>query len=247
MENLNHSMRPKVKGDTFFLPDPNGGVYFWNNEGSFRMEGETIGQWIEKLIPVLNGEHTLEDLTDGLPDQYRNQVFEITEVLYKNGFIRDVSQDCPHQLPDEVLQRYASQIEFLDTLCNSAAYRFQSYRQTKVLAVGAGPFLVSLVAELLESGLPKVHVLVTDSMPTNRQRLVELAAHSRKTDPEVALEEITLQKEGVSSWREVVQPFHSILYVSQESDVEELRVLHTACRRCYSLPCVCSRWGWRVR
>jgi putative thiazole-containing bacteriocin maturation protein len=236
-------MRLKVKGDTFFLPDPDGGVYFRNNIGSFRMEGEMIDRWVEKLMPVFNGEHTLEDLTDGLPDAYRDRVYEIAEMLYVNGFVRDVSQDRPHQLPDEVLQKYASQIEFLDSFSDSGAYRFQSYRQTNVLAVGSGPFFISLVAALLESGLPKFHVLVTDSVPTNRQRLAELAAHARKTDPEVAVEEIALQQGGASFWRDAVQPFHSILYVSQEGDVEELKVLHAVCReeKKVLLPAMCLK------
>lgn len=230
MTNLNPSMRLKVKRDTFFIPDPNGGVYFRNNVCSFRIEGKTIYQWIEKLIPMFNGEHTLEELTDGLPNQYRERVYKIAEMLYQNGFVRDVSQDRPHQLPDEVCKKYASQIELLENVTDSGAYRFQSYRQAKVLAVGSGSFFVSLVASLLESGLPRFHLLITNSVPTNRERLWELARHARKTDPAVALEEITLQKERVDSWKEVVQPFDWILYVSQEGDIEELRALHAVCR-----------------
>lgn len=230
MANLNPSMRLKVKRDTFFLPDPDGGVYFRNNSISFRIEGRTIDQWIEKLTPLFNGEYTLEDLTDGLPDQHRNQVYQIAEILYQNGFVRDISQDRPHQLPDQVLKKYASQIEFLDNFGGSGAYRFQSYRQTKVLAVGSGPFFVSLVAALLESGLPRFHMLITDSVQTSRQRLAELASHARRIDPEVVLEEVTPHKEGVSFWREAVQPFDTVLYVSQEDNVEELRVLHAVCR-----------------
>lgn len=157
--------------------------------------------------------------------------------------VKDVSQDRPHQLPDEVLKKYAAQIKFLDSFGDSGAYLFQSYRQSKVLAVGSGPFLVSLVAALFESGLSKFHVLITDSLPTNRQRLTELAEHARKTDPEATIKEIThtLLKKGVSSWREAVQPVHSILYVSQEGDVEELRALHAVCReeKKVLLPAIC--------
>ena len=54
--------------------------------------------------------------------------------------------------------------------------------------------------------------------------------HARKTDPEVAVQEVTLKNGEESSWRKLVQPFDSILYVSQEGDVEELRVLHRICR-----------------
>jgi len=231
MTNLSPSSRLKVKGDTFFLLDPNGGVYFRNNTGSVRIEGRAIDQWIEMLIPMFNGEHTMEELTDGLPDQHGERVYEIAEMLAENGFVRDVSQDRQHQLAEEVLKKYASQIEFLDHFIDSGAYRFQSYRRAKVLAVGSGAFFVSLVAALLESGLPKLHVLVTDSLPTNRQRLDELTAHARKTDPEVNLEEVLLPNREMSGWQEAVDPFESILYVSQQGDVEELRMLDTVCRQ----------------
>ncbi|MEK3886145.1 putative thiazole-containing bacteriocin maturation protein [Bacillus sp. FSL K6-3431] len=241
MTNLTSSMRLKVKRDTFFLPDPNSGVYFRNNLSSFRMEGSAIDQWVEKLIPMFNGEYTLGDLTDGLPGSYRDRVYEIAGVLFRNGFVRDVSQDRQHQLADQVLKKHASQIEFLDSFGDSGAYRFQTYRRGKVLVVGSGPFFISLVSALFESGLPKFHVLITDSVPTNKQRLMEIVAHAQKTDSEVVVEEVSLQKEGAGAWREIVQPVDSILYVSQEAEVEELRVLHTVCReeKKILLPALC--------
>ncbi|WP_405080755.1 putative thiazole-containing bacteriocin maturation protein [Paenibacillus chitinolyticus] len=240
MANLNPSMRLKVKRDTFFLPDVSG-VYFRNNVSSFRMEGEAIDQWIETLIPIFNGEHKLEDLTAGLPDQHRNQVYEIAEVFYRNGFARDVSQDTPHQLPEEVLTKYASQIEFLDHFGDSGAYRFQCYRQTKVLVVGSGPFLISAISALLESGLPKFHVLVSGTESTDRQRMAELVAHARITDSEVAVEEVALPKGDGSWWRQAVRPFDSIVFVAREGDARELRILHAACREEQKLflPAVC--------
>lgn len=240
---MNPSMRLKVNGDTFFLPDSDDGVYFRNNRGSFRMEGTAIDKWIEKLIPVFTGEHTMEELTDRLPAPHRNRVYEIAESLYQNGFVRDVSQDRPHHLPDEIVRKYASQIEFLDSFGGSGAHRFQSYRQSNVLAVGSGPFFVSLIAALLESGLPKLRMLITDALPTSRQRLEELVAHARATDREVEAEEIAVRKEGGIPWREVVRPFEAILYVSQEGDLSELRALHAACRaeNKVLLPAICAR------
>ncbi|GLB61606.1 putative thiazole-containing bacteriocin maturation protein [Cytobacillus sp. NCCP-133] len=229
MKNLTPSMRLKVKRDTFFLPDPTKGVYFRNNVSSFRMEGSMIDQWIQKLIPMFNGENTLGDLTAGLPGPHRNRVFEIAEVLYRNGFVRDVSQDHPHQLKDHVLKKYSSQIEFLESFGDSGAYRFQAYRQAKVLAAGSGPFFVSLVSSLIESGLQKVHMLITDPESTNRQRLKDIIEHARQTDPDVSVEEVTHQKDEDDSWEELIQPYDSILYVSDSGDVEELRVIHAVC------------------
>jgi putative thiazole-containing bacteriocin maturation protein len=230
LTNLTPSMRLKVKRDTFFLPDSHNGVYFRNNISSFRMEGASIDKWVEKLIPIFNGEYSLSDITKGLAGPYRDRVYEIADTLYRNGYVRDVSQDRPHQLVNSVLKRYASQIEFLNSFGDSGAYRFQRYREAKVLAIGSGPILVSLVSALIESGLPKINVLITDSVPTNRQRLIELEEHGRQTDHEISVKEITLKNGQGNSWREIVQPFHSILYVSGEGNVEELRALHSLCR-----------------
>lgn len=231
MVKLTPSMRLKVKRDTFFFPEPNKGVYFRNNISSFTMEGSTIVQWIEKLLPMFNGDHSLRELTDGLPGPYRSRVMEIAEVLYRNGFVRDVSQDSPHQLSDQVLKNHASQIEFLESFGDSGASRFQAYRKGKALAIGSGPLFLSLVSSLMESGLPKFHVLITDTVQTNRQRLKEIVAHARSIDEEVAIEEVVRGKDASKGWQQVIQPFDSVLYVSQEGDIEELRELHSICRQ----------------
>lgn len=227
---MNPSMRLKVKGDTFFLPDANGGVYFRNNTGSFRMEGDMVDRWIEKLMLMLSGDYSMAELTDGLPEPYRLRVFEIAEVLLNNGFVRDSSQDRPHSLPEAVERKYAAQIEFLDSLGGSGAYRFQTYRQANPIAVGSGPIFVSLVAALLESGLPRFRILITNRATTDRQRISELTATARLSDSEIEVEEICPSNDGFLDWPEVVRLADSVLYVAQDDDPGELRALHAACR-----------------
>ncbi|MGE7879461.1 putative thiazole-containing bacteriocin maturation protein [Peribacillus muralis] len=231
MVKLTPTMQLKLKRDTFFFPEPNKGVYFRNNISSFRMEGSTIVQWIENLLPMFNGVHSLRELTDGLSGPYRSRVMDIAEVLYRNGFVRDVSQDSPHELSDQVLEAYASQIEFLEGFGDSGASRFQAYRKKKALAIGSGPMFLSLVSALMESGLPSFHILITDTVQTNRKRLMEIVAHARRIDDEVAMEEIVPEKEASITWQEIVRPFDSVLYVSQDGNIDELRELHSVCRQ----------------
>ena len=242
MTKLNSSTRLKVKRDTFYLPDQEGGVYFRNNESSFRMKGSTIYQWIETLMPMFNGEQTLGELTDGLTAPYKKRVYEIGETLYQNGFVRDISQDRPHQLNHTVLEKYSSQIEFIENFVDSGAYHFQEFRQAKVLAVGAGPILVSLVGALIESGLPKFDFLVTESIPTNRLRIYELVQNAREIDSEVEVKEVPFEKgEHKSFWKQAVQPYDWVLYVSQDGNVNELRNLNFVCKEegKVFLPAIC--------
>ncbi|MFF2089548.1 putative thiazole-containing bacteriocin maturation protein [Paenibacillus sp. NPDC058174] len=228
---MNPTTRLKVRGDTFFLPSSDGSVYFRNNIGSFRMEGSTIAQWIEKLIPVFNGEHTMHDLTDGLPEQYRDHIYEIAKVLHANGYVQDVSQDRPHQLQESIVKKYDAQIEFLDSFDGSGAYRFQLYRQSSVLVVGTGTFLVSLVKSLFESGLPQFHYLSLNSEPENRTRILELEQHYRKFDSEVKLDEISLSNNAGMDWPSIVEPYEAVLFVSNQDREQELRLLNEICRQ----------------
>ncbi|MGG3469067.1 putative thiazole-containing bacteriocin maturation protein [Neobacillus pocheonensis] len=241
MTELNTNSRLKVKRDTFYLPDPQGGVYFRNNQSSFRLEGGTIYQWIEKLMPMFNGEQSLEHLTEGLTPPYRKRVYEIGETLYKNGFVRDVSQDHPHQLNSKVIEKYASQIEFIENFTDSGPYRFQQYRQAKVLAIGSGSSMVSLASALLESGLPTFHIMVTDSVPTNEERIHELVSKARKSDSEVVVEQVPYRADGRNFWQEAVRPYDWILYISQDGNEKELRELNRVCKeeRKVFVPAIC--------
>ncbi|MEK3725677.1 bacteriocin maturation protein [Paenibacillus sp. FSL H8-0034] len=104
------------------------------------------------------------------------------------------------------------------------------YLHTKVLVIGCGPFLISLADTLLESGWLRFHILITESVPTDREQLKELVEHARLTDPMAVIEELCLDRSGRTEWHETVAPFHSILYVSQEAHIEELRNLNAVCK-----------------
>ncbi|MCA1011530.1 bacteriocin maturation protein [Halobacillus halophilus] len=238
--NVKPSMRLKVKKGTFFMPEPDGSVYFRNNAGSFRMEGKAIHQWVEKLLPMLNGEHSLADLTEGLSHPYHARVYEITDVLYNNGFLRDMSADHPHELHPQVAEKFASQIEFLESFGDSASFRFQKYRRQKVIAAGEGNMLLGAVSALLASGLPGCHVILTDENESSRRRVRELEAWARETDPEVRL---TIALENPFSWEQEIEPYDAVFYASHQDYYEERTSLLTACQKKHKwfIPILCSR------
>ena len=59
----------------------------------------------------------------------------------------------------------------------------------------------------MESGLPKLNVMFTDTIPSNRLRLNELVLNAGKTDPDVEVIEVQFQKEASEAfWKEAVHP-----------------------------------------
>lgn len=231
MDSVRPWMRLKVKADTFFLPDENGAVYFRNNLGSFKMEGASAEAWIEKLLPVFNGQHTLSSLTDGLPAPYQNRIYEIADILLKNGYVRDVSMDAGHQLSNEILRYFAPQIEFVDNLVGDGAARFEKYRGANVLAVGFGQMLVSLVSALLESGLATINLVVTRPKDTNPERFNDFVAMFADAGVEVTVtvRDVSGQLDSPESWRAMVRQVDAVLYVSENGNREQLRQIEASC------------------
>ncbi|WJQ84271.1 putative thiazole-containing bacteriocin maturation protein [Brevibacillus brevis] len=230
MEKLNPSMRIKVKRDTVYIPDSDGSVYFRNNIGTFRMKGDMIDRWVDQLFPMFNGVHTLEQLTDDLPEEYQQQIFQVAGTLLENGFLQDVSLEKPHELSPEVMSRYAAQIEYLDQLGGSGGYRFQKYRTEKVLVIGAGSFLLSAIHALLESGCVQFHYAITNETATNRERLEAMIEHSRRKDPHVKLDELKLTSWEGADCSATIEPFTGILYTSANVNKGEVSMIQFACR-----------------
>lgn len=241
MVRLNPSMRIKVKRDTVYLPDSDGSVYFRNNIGTFRMKGDMIDRWVDQLMPMFNGEYTLAQLTDDLPEEYQQQIYQVAGTLLQNGFLQDMSLEKPHELSPEIMSAYGEQIEFLDQFGGSGGYLFQKYRTEKVLIVGAGSFLLSVVHALLESGCVEFHYVITNEAPTNRERLDAIIEHTRRKDPHVKLGELKPASWGIAEWSEAIEPFAAILYTSAQVNKDEVSVIHSACRgrKKVFVPAVC--------
>ena len=140
MTHLTASARLKVNRDTWFLPDPNGGAYFRNNSGSFRIKGSSIAQWFEKLLPMFNGEHSLEDLTKGLQAPYRKRVYEIGETLYKTDSFATSAAITRTNWKAQCLKRMKPKSNLLKALPIPALTAFSCRAKPKYWLQGLAPF-----------------------------------------------------------------------------------------------------------
>ena len=69
--------------------------------------------------------------------------------------------------------------------------------------------MVSLASALIESGLPKFHFMLTDSVPTNQLRINDLVHNAYNgLILKWRYEQVPLEKrEGKSFWQEALQPY----------------------------------------
>ncbi|MCH5584458.1 hypothetical protein MK805_05685 [Shimazuella sp. AN120528] len=216
--------RLKANQDTYYVPDFEGGIYFRNHRHSFRMQGSNVYQWMEKLIPMFDGTHTMHAITKGLPDTHQQRIYEFSNLLLQEGFVRDVSKDKPHSLSEKIIKRYQSQIDYLDHHVGSGAYHFEKYRHENLLVIGHGSFLTSLISSLIESGLQKIALFLTDKSNTNLERINYL-----ETDSSVNITDITPSE--IQPWSKMIQPYGSVLFAGKETDTEQIINLATLCKQ----------------
>jgi putative thiazole-containing bacteriocin maturation protein len=228
----------KTNQDTYYVPDQEGGIYFRNQKHSFRLQGSNVYQWMEKLIPMFDGSHTMQEITNGLPDTYQRRVYEFATLLLKEGFVRDVSMDKAHTLSANIMKTFQSQIDYLDHHIGSGAAHFEKYRQASLLVIGSGPLLTSLLSSLLESGVQSLSVFLTDKQNTNIERIQYLETEAKKIDIAVKITDIT--PKDIQPWSKIIQPYDSVLFVGKGTDMEQIIDLGTRCEQenKYFLPAI---------
>ncbi|GAA5038565.1 hypothetical protein HNP84_003367 [Thermocatellispora tengchongensis] len=182
MESAHDSIRPKLKPDVYWVPHPDGAV-FVHSSAHLTVRGKSALALMDRLAPHLDGAVTLGELVTGLPDGKREMVTTLVSSLLTAGLIKDVSGDEPHGLTAAELELYAAEIAYIDYYLDSAARRFEVYRNTPIACVGSGLTLTALAHACLAAGARDVRVLVTGESPTSAERLDDYARLAAERDP----------------------------------------------------------------
>ncbi|MGW2954904.1 hypothetical protein [Streptomyces eurythermus] len=180
-------MRPKLKSDVLYVPTDSG-VHVFGAGADVALRGRAAYQWLDRLAPHLDGRTELEDLVRGLPEEKRQIVDALVERLRAAGCVLDATDDLPHGLTDRELETYAAEIAFVEYHLDSAPRRFETYRDSEVVVMGAGPVFVSLVCSVLHSGVRRLRAVRTTEAATDSGRLTQLAAEALHRDPDQEVE-----------------------------------------------------------
>jgi putative thiazole-containing bacteriocin maturation protein len=222
-------MRPKLKRDTYYIPVEDG-VYLRNNQREFRIKGKVVYRWIERLAPYFNGLYTLEEITKGLDPEKQAMVTNLVEILTTNQFLKDISHDLPHTLSPTELETYAAEIAFIDSFSDSAASRFEYFREQQVLVIGSGLTLTGLVHAGLKCGIRQLAVITTQECETNTRRHRDYLDQFHKGDPRQELREIEAPDwENEAEVLATLQPFDTILHISDRPMLARARMLNQLC------------------
>src|SRR5262249_42370157 len=139
----------------------------------------------------------------------------LINTLLKQGFLKDLSQDLLHHLSQTEREAYAAEIAFIDSFCDSAASRFERFRERQVLLIGSGLTLTGLVHASLKSGLRQVAVITGSDFNPKPRRHQEYLDLFHEGDPRQTLREIASPAwDNEAEVLAVLQPFDTIMHVS---------------------------------
>lgn len=226
---LAQSMRPQWKTDTYYIPTSDG-VYLRGNANRLILKGKSLYPLLERLVPNLNGNVTLEEITGGLDADRKRMVTNLIEKLSAHHFLQDTSQDQPHTLLPSELENRAQDLAFIESFQSSAAYRFECFRNKQLLLIGSGPGFTALVQASLQCGAKQISVIVTPEDETganSRQDVLDLAARYASEQTAQLLD--TLSWENEAEVRNTIQVYDAILHFAERPMLARAQLINRLC------------------
>ncbi|MFB7433913.1 TOMM precursor leader peptide-binding protein [Streptomyces microflavus] len=154
--------RPRIRRDVLFTETP-GGVLFHNADGGFHLTGRTAYRFASLVVPHLTGQHRLDELCAGFGPAQRAMAAELVKTLYARGFARDIPEAASaadtaggEGLPEEIAERFAAQIAYVDHYTDDAHARFTRYRTTRVAVLGDDETARWCALSLLRNGCARI-------------------------------------------------------------------------------------------
>ncbi len=219
--------RPKLKHNSVFF-QVDGGTFLRNDETTFMLKGKSVYRWLSALSPHMNGEHTMEQLCDGLDPDQRNMVTRIVGALLERGFLKHQSWEDSKLLPDNVRHYFRSQIEFIDHYTDRPHERFKIFRESRLLLLGSGEVLIALAIALLRNGLKELFLAPTDQAEYYVQAIEPEFAALRQHDIEASVSLLNFDSHEPSC---SLDSYNLVVCCADDGSLEEVLTLNRRCVR----------------
>ncbi|MEV6226586.1 YcaO-like family protein [Saccharopolyspora shandongensis] len=164
--------RLKLRDDAYHVVTDDG-VYVLTHRGSTRLDGASIGLWLDRLRPLLDGTRTATELMGAVPQPERKAYLKkLLATLIDAELVREFEHDEPAGVP------------FLDYFLDSPAGALERFRNEPLALIGSSALVPALRRGAERLGLRHV---------STGADLAELGEHTRvihvptgATDPAIA-------------------------------------------------------------
>lgn len=224
------TMRPKLKTGVYSIPVPEG-VYLRGNSGHLMLKGQSLYTLLDHLIPFLNGNATIEELTNGLDIKRKGMVTHLLEKLFAHQFLTDAAQDQVDTLPQRVREIYAANLAFIESFQAPVAACFEDFCQKRLLLLGSGRGLTSLVQASLRCGVRRISVVVApedEASSGSHQDVSDSIADCDASEQTVQLMD-ALAWGNQAEVRNLIQGYDAVLHIADRPMVARAQLLNRLC------------------
>ncbi|HEY0636607.1 MAG TPA: hypothetical protein VGD67_03085, partial [Pseudonocardiaceae bacterium] len=212
---VDRAARYRTRADAFYVRH-DGGVWLRNNAGSFSIRGAGAYELVGSLFANLDGERTLDEVCAGLPDGARDSVLRLVGTLCRNGFVKEVRYPA-EAAPAWMRELYPAHLTFLDHHADRPVTRMTRVRSRRVVCVGDGLALRSLVGALGEFGIARLVVLTTG---TGAAGIADVTARAVAADPRLTWRTVVtgehLDLDALTGHAELIGAEHVLLAVDHD-------------------------------
>ncbi len=151
--------KPVIRKTVQIIPVKDDALMFKDGKKIQTMRGRTVASIMEKVIPLLDGSRTLEEIIPLLTEVNRNEMLKILGVLHIRGILEDASIEAPLAITQEELRRYDSQIHFFSRF-HPEKYRLQEkLKNSKITIFGLGPLGIRTLSILASAGIGEISMI----------------------------------------------------------------------------------------
>ncbi|WP_192583655.1 hypothetical protein [Streptomyces albicerus] len=222
--------RPRLRSDALWVPHDDG-AFLLCNASSLTIRGKSSYELVSRIAPHLDGTKEVGRLLSGLSPAVAEQVRVLLRRLEEAGFVRDAATDRPHGLTDRELVDYAGELAFIEYFRDSPAARYEAFRDTPVLCVGAGLVFDGLVRAMVQLGNRRTTAVLTG--PASERPGYESAVETaRERDPSLSLRTALLPSEKGATEGELadlIETQEIVLHFADDFDPRLARRLDAWC------------------
>lgn len=161
-------IRPRIKGFYDVIPVADGQYQLRSSETTKILKGAAVLQVFSKLLSLLDGRHTTDDIIKELDSVINTNLIEaVIKKLHDAGIIEDAEQEITSGLTAQELEQFRPQVNFfnatlegsasiLDREETSAIADQKRLKETHFLIFGGGMLATSLALQAARSGIGNI-------------------------------------------------------------------------------------------
>lgn len=157
--------KPMLKRNYKSILMPKGAMQLRNEENVLMLKGATVADIIEKMLPLLDGNNTIDDIMQSFTEYSRDTIVSVIEMLQNHYVIEDGDGINQIDLSKDIVAAYSDQINYLslfserivDNNIRISKYDiFKSIYQKTCFVIGSGKVATAMVRELASNGIGKI-------------------------------------------------------------------------------------------